>query len=153
MNMNEDTELNTDIDALLDGTLDDLADLPEFKPYVGGGHQVLASLALKEIKDHGMCPELSFKYIELRQLENPQDEAPKPGDEASTLFFLDNEIGQGKFKAMITVFGEHLDMIGQSNRAIIEAVTDIECVILSTVTVDKNDSTRKYLNIIDLAVV
>ncbi len=151
--MNEDTELNTDIDALLDGTLDDLADLPEFKPYVAGAHRVLASFKLKDIKNHGNCPELSFKYLELQQLENPQDEAPTAGDEAATLFMLDNEIGQGKFKNLITVFGEGLNMIGQSNRAIMEAVKDVECVILSSVTVDKDDKTRSYLNVIELAVI
>ena len=33
--------LNLDIDNLLDGTLDDLADAPEFKPFPLGAHKIV----------------------------------------------------------------------------------------------------------------
>lgn len=143
--MNEDI----DVDALLDGTLDDLADLPEFKPYVAGVHQVLASFDIKEIKGHGKCPELSFKYVECIELEDSQEAEPEVGDEASTLYMLDNNIGQGKFKEIIAAFKIGLNLEG-TNRQVMAQIKDVECVIASTVTTDKEDSTRKYLNVVQL---
>ncbi len=43
--MNENTSI--DLDSLLDGTLDDLADLPESVPFHAGGHKISLSLEAK----------------------------------------------------------------------------------------------------------
>lgn len=144
----------SDIENLLDATLDDLADLPEFKPYPDGAHQVLATMEAKTIGGKPAI-ELSFKLVETIELSSPVEEGaePKPGDQSNTLYFLDNEFGQGKFKKIAKVFKDALSLEGETNRVIVEQVTDIECVIVSNVTIDKKDKTKHYLNVQELQVV
>jgi len=143
--------MNDQVNDLLDGTLDDIADLPSFEPFPSGAYRVLASFAVKPIKGHGLCPELSFKLLECLQLAETSDVPPNEGSEASTLYMLDNEVGAGKFKKIAAKF---VDFAGsRKNRDIIDAVKDVECVLLSSVTIDKNDSTRRYLDVIDITVV
>jgi len=129
------TNNNVNIDALLDGTLDDLADMPSNVPYPAGAHQVLASFELKEIGGKSAV-ELSFVYVEVLDLNDANDVAPKAGDTSSTLFFLDSDYGQGAFKKAAAAFSE----LGfASNRELIEGVKSIECAITSTVREDKRD--------------
>lgn len=140
----------SDLDTLLDATLDDLEDLPTFTPFAAGAHRVLASLESKEINGKP-CVELTLKLVEVMELVDTNGTQPQPGDTSNTLYFLDNEIGRGKFKAVASSFGEAL---GLSNlREIVEQVTDVECVIVNSVTTDKNDPDKKYLNIKELQVV
>ncbi len=140
----------SDLDTLLDNTLDDLADLPTFKPFAAGGHRVTITLKSKEINKKP-CVEMLITMVEPIELADPSEEAPKEGDTANTLYFLDNEIGQGKFKEVASVFGEALGIT--TLRDIVEQVTDIECVIVSSVTVDKKDKDRCYMNVKQVEVV
>ena len=145
----------SEVDALLDSTLDDLADLPTFVPYPPGAHQVLATLELKEINSKPAV-ELSFKYMEAIELVTPATEenpGPKQGDTSNTMFMLDNEFGVGNFKKCAKPFGEALQLT--VNREIIEAVTDIECVILTSIRTDKKDPNdiKHYLNVKEIKVV
>ncbi len=147
--------MSDEMDSLLDETLDDLADLPSFKPFVAGAHRVLATLEAKEVSNT-LAIELSFKYLAIEELADqnlPEEDQPKEGDTASTLFFLNNDIGQGKFKIMGGIFAEALGCVGATKREIIEAVTDIECIIISSITVDKNDPDKLYLDLKELQVV
>jgi hypothetical protein len=139
--------MSNDIDSLLDGTLDDIADLPEFKAYPPGTHLVLSSMALKDIND-SKAVEFSFKYMEASELANSQDAAPKQGDESSTLFMLNNEFGAGNFKRFAEKYAEKFGP--GTNREIIEGWTDLECVIVTTLRQDKNDKDKVYLNVKEL---
>lgn len=141
----------SDVDSLLDATLDDIADLPVFAVYPAGAHRVLATFSLKDIEGHGACPELKFKLIETVELANSQDEKPEQGAESAALYMLDNEMGQGNFKNAARPFQEALKCA--SNRELIEQVTDIECVILTGVRKDKNDPDRLYLNVKEINLV
>ena len=143
-----------DIDNILDGTLDDLADLPEFKPFPPGAHRVLASMELKKIGDSPVV-ELTLTMQEVLELGEPmaEEDMPKAGDTANTLFFMDNEIGVGKFKATAKVLAEGLGMEENSNREIIEAVTDVECVVHTSVRQDKKDKDKYYLDLKELKIV
>ncbi len=142
----------SEIDSLLDSTLDDLEDLPEFKPFAAGAHRVSLSLSMKEVNDIN-CVEVALKMIENLELADPNTEEkdiPKPGDEASCLFMLNNEFGIGKLKKVLAALA---DTIGsRNNREIIEGAQGIECVIITSVRVDKNDPDKKYLNIKELQV-
>jgi len=140
----------SDLDTLLDATLDDLEDLPEFKPFPGGAHRVLASFEAKTVGIKTAI-ELSFKLLETMELTNPQDEPSKPGDTASTLFFLDNEYGVGNFKRCAKPFAEALAF--STNREIVEGVKEVECVIITSIKKDKNDPDKKYLNVKEIQVV
>ena len=95
--------------------------------------------------------EIKFKYISCEELADSQEEEPKAGDEASSLYFLDNPIGQGKFKQAAAVFGEALQLSNLGE--IVEQVTDIECILISSIQPDKNDPDKVYLNIKEIAVV
>jgi len=63
----------SDLDNLLDTTLDDLEDLPSFKPFPSGAHRCLATFATKEIGGKEVV-ELSFEYISCEGLADSNDE-------------------------------------------------------------------------------
>lgn len=138
------------IGSMLDETLDDLEDLPAFKPFSAGAHQCKATFDQKEINSKPAI-ELSFKLVETLELTNPQDEASAPGDTCSTMFMLDNEFGRGNLKKCATPFGEALGL--GTIREIVEGVKDVDCVILTSVRKDKNDPDKLYLNVKEIQVV
>jgi len=139
------------LDNLLDQTLDDIADLPEFKPYPAGAHHALVSFSTKEVNKHP-CIEVSCKLIETKELSNPtEDTAPAPGATANILCMLDNEFGAGNFKALAAPIGEALGT--GSLREIVEQTTDLECIIITSVKKDKNDPTIERMNIKSLMLV
>jgi len=138
------------MDSLLDETLDDLEDLPEFKPYPAGAHQVLATFSTKEI-NKSPAIELSFKLIETLEMADSQEAVPEAGATASTMFLLDNEFGRGNLKKCAMPFGEALGLT--TIREIVEEVKDVECVILTSVRTDKNDKDKHYLNVKEIQVV
>lgn len=140
----------SDLDNLLDSTLDDLEDLPSFAPFSAGAHKVLATFGTKEINGKSAVT-LDFKMIESLELANPQDTMPKEGDSAGTMFMLDNEFGRGNLKKAAAPFAE---MVGSSGlRAIVEGVQDVECVVITSLRKDKNDPDKKYLQIKEIQVV
>lgn len=138
------------MNALLDATLDDIADLPEFKNYPIGAHKVLATFATKNIGGKDAI-ELSFKYQECMGLADENDAAPAAGDTCSTMFMLDNEYGQGNFKKCAKPFAEALGF--GTLRDIIEGVKDVECIILTGLRADKNDKEKFYLQVKEIQVV
>jgi hypothetical protein len=142
----------SDLDNLLDATLDDLEDLPEFKPFAAGAHSVKASFEGKDVGGKS-CIELSFVMIEVLELADPatpEKDIPKEGDQSSTLFFLDNEYGRGNLKKCAAPFAEALNLT--SIRDVVEQVKDVECALISTITTDKHDVTKQYLNVKEIQV-
>lgn len=139
----------SDIDSLLDSTLDDLKDLPEFKPFPAGAHNVAVSLSMKEINGANAV-EMSLKLIDTIELADPQAEPAKPGDESSVLFMLNNEFGLGNLKKCCTPLSVALGTT--SIRETVEAAQNVECAVITALRADKNDKDRFYLNIKELAV-
>lgn len=144
------SESDIDVNDLLDATLDDLEDLPEFKPFPAGAHRVSATFESKEINSKAAI-ELSFKMIESMELANPQEAAPNAGDTSNTMFMLDNEYGRGNLKKCATPFGVAMGL--SSIRDIVEQVTDVECMIITSIRPDKNDPDKKYLQVKEIQVV
>jgi hypothetical protein len=142
----------SEIDSLLDSTLDDLEDLPTFEPFVPGVHRVLATLKLTEVNSKS-CVEITLKGLETLELANPADaeKAIKEGDSCNTIFMLDNEYGRGNLKKVAMPIGEALGTT--TIRDTVEQANDVECVVATAVRVDKSDPDRKYLNIKELNVV
>jgi hypothetical protein len=134
---------------LLDANLDDLEDLPEFKPFQPGAHKVVASFEEKTINDQ-QAVELSFKLIETLELSDPQAEVDAPGMECSMAFFLENEFARGNLKKCALPFGAALGL--GTIREIVEGVKEVECLILTTLRKDKNDPDRFYLNVKEIQV-
>ena len=140
----------SELDSLLDVTLDDLADLPEFKPFPVGAHRVLASFAKKEINKKPAV-ELSFKYIEPVELADPADAVPAQGAESSVAFMLDNEFGQGNFKKCAAPFRASMGFT--TIREVVEGVKEVECVLISGLRKDKNDPDKVYLQVKEIEVI
>ena len=116
-------------DALLDASLDDLADLPAFESFPAGVHKATISIKQKTVNNKpGM--EVSLTGIETVELSKPEEEKPiTAGQVSSSLYFLDNEFGQGAFKKLIAPLAAHLgvssirDLIEQCEGTEVEAVT------------------------------
>jgi len=145
--MTEATEI--DIDDLLDATLDDLEDLPEFAPYPPGVHRVLVSLELKEVNDQNAV-ELKMKAVETVELSDTKFEPLAAGAETSVLFLLNNEFGRGNMKLCLKPIGEALGLT--KTRDIIEQTKEVECLVLTSLRKDKNDKEKFYTNIKELKV-
>jgi len=144
----------SDLDNLLDATLDDLDDLPSFAPFPAGAYRAMANMEAADVsKKLGKpCVELSFTLLEVVEAADPNGVAAKEGDTSNTLFMLDNEFGQGAFKKHATPIGQALGCGKLSE--IVEQCTDIEVmIIVGTPRKDKNDPDKLYLNLKELAVV
>lgn len=139
----------SDLDNLLDATLDDLVDLPEFKNYPAGSHKVLASFGTKEINGK-QAVTLDFKYLEVVELADANEEEPKAGDTCGTMFMLDNEYGQGNLKKAAMPFSAELNL--SSIRDVVEQVKDVECYVLTSLRADKNDKEKFYLQVKEITI-
>ena len=92
--------MSDNLDSLLEGSIDDLADLPEFAVFPNGVHKVQIKWESKEVNKHP-CLELKMKAIETVELSNTSDTPLVAGAESSVLYMLDNEFGQGKMKEVM----------------------------------------------------
>jgi hypothetical protein len=144
---------NFDVDALLDGTLDDLADMPEFKPYPVGTHAVTLSIidktAQKDRVNGHPGFEVKMKAVETLELANPDDTPLAAGAETSVLYLLDNPIGQGSFKKLLASAAEHFG--AKSNR---ELIADLQGATVAVVTRQRanKDKTQTYTDIVEMKV-
>ena len=140
----------TDTNDLLDATLDDLEDLPEFAVFPHGAHRCLANMEIKEVNNK-QCVELTLKLQEHLELANPAADAEMPvGTVSSVLFMLDNEFGRGNLKKIAKPLGEALGT--GVLREIVEQCTDIEVAVITSTRKDKNDPDKLYLNIKELQI-
>lgn len=138
-----------DITDLLDMTLDDIDDLPEFTILPAGVHRCYLSLAIKDINGN-QCIEAELKLIEHLELAGA-DEELKEGSLSSTIYMLNNEFGLMKFKKMVKPIAENLGVTRLSD--VVEQAKDIEVVIVTSQRKDKKDPDKVYLNIKTLEVV
>lgn len=113
-------------DNLLDATLDDLADLPEQKPFPTGAHvatMFLSAPTPKPGKNQQVIAK--FKYVKAEELTNPTDVPPNPGDEHTIFISLKkkdgtrNEFGEGQLKMLLKPLQEA--GLQGSQRELIEA--------------------------------
>lgn len=139
---------NFNLDSLLDGTLDDLADMPEFRPYPPGTHKVTITLVQKEINKKPAF-ELKMKAVETIELANPSEDKPlESGGEASVAFILDNEYGQGGLKNLLKAAAEKFG--AKSNRELIADVQNAEAAVVTNLRANK-DKTQFYTNLVEIA--
>lgn len=151
-----------DIDVLLDSTLDDLEDLPSFRAFSAGVHECKLTLEKKEINgkptiEATLVMGNTVEYAEPLDAEfDPEEEGAvdrrnKAGDKSNSLYFLDNAIGQGKFKALAAIIGAALDTAHLGT--IVEQTTDMDVVAVTGEQTDKNDKSKIYLDIKEVQVV
>lgn len=159
-----DTNLNLDIDSLLDGTLDDLADAPEFKPYPIGAHKVIINWETKQLDDKKMQGKkntivtLKMKAVETVETAAGSDEVCSPGQEENIGFFLVHhsspkamEIGQGGFKEIMKSLAAHYG--AKSNRDLMADSQGAEVLVTTGLRTDKQDANKKYTTLEKLMVI
>lgn len=145
-------DINSNIDDLLDSTLDSLADLPEFKIFPAGAYMGTIELAVKKMGDN-QGVELTFKNQEVMELAEPTAEAPAVDATTSVGFILNNEFGQGAFKKVVAALKEGLGMPEDStSRQVMEAAKGATCVVMFATRADKNDKTKFYQQLKDIKV-
>lgn len=143
-----------DIDSLLDGTLDDLADLPAFKVFPEGAYTCTISFTEKEIGDAAGV-ELKAKCESVEELADPATpDAPAVGDETSVFFNLRNEFGQGAFKEIVKSLRADMNLGPEmNNREVLEQANGASALIVFKVRTDKKDAEKKYQGIKKLSVI
>ena len=137
------------IDSLLDGTLDDLADKPEFRPFPVGTHRVTLNLVDKtapkdQINKHPGF-ELKIKLIETIEQANPEEAPLQVGAETGILYLLDNELGQGSFKDLLKAAAGHFG--AKSNRELIADIQGSEALVVTKQRPNK-DKTQTYTDLV-----
>lgn len=131
------------LDNLLDSTLDDLADLPEFVTAPSGAYRVTIELKGKDIAKNPAV-ELAMKVVETVELTNPEEDKPLiPGTEFSTAFMLNNEYGQGALKEVLKTLQAVAG--GNSSREVMENAKGLECLVVMHQKLDKNGTMRSNL--------
>lgn len=147
-----------DIDALLDGTLDDLADMPEFKPFSAGTHRCTINFELKEVNKNP-TPVMNIVAIETVELSNPEDAPVVKGDKTNIMYSFKkkdgtlNEIGQGQFKEIMKSLAVHYGT--KSNRELMTECKGAEVLLTTKVRADKRDpnDVKYYTDVVTLAVI
>lgn len=142
------------VDDILDGTLDDLADMPEFRPFPVGTHRAVMSWEDKTKKADWINGHpayiLNLKAINTEELANTEDTPLKAGDETGVMYMLDNELGQGSWKKILSSLSEHFGAM--TNRELIAASNGAEVLIVTDQRSNK-DKTKKYTNVVEIQVV
>lgn len=140
----------TNIDDILDGTLDDLDDLPSFKPFTPGLHLCKVKITQKEVTKFPVM-EVELTAKETIELADTSAEPVKAGDVASTIFFMKHsnpktaELGQGKFKELMKGLAPSFPDAKKLSE-LIAAVNDTDEVIVAT-SVRKTKDDKEYLDI------
>ena len=140
--------MNDMLNSMLDSTLDDLADLPEFKVYPNGTHRVTISFEEKDVNGHPSV-ELKMAAIGTEELSNPSDTPLNAGEVGSVLYMLDNEFGQGGLKKVLQILGKHFGLVNL--REIMEASAGLECLVTTKQRQNK-EKTQSYLSIYSIEV-
>lgn len=143
---------SVDIDSLLDSTLDDLADLPEFKIFPAGAYTGTIEMTAKKMGDNTGV-ELKFTLVEVNELTDPTQEAPVVGATTSVGFLLNNEYGQGALKNVFTSLKSGLNIDTPiTNRDLMEVAKGAMCLCVFGTRADKADATRVYQQLKNLTV-
>jgi hypothetical protein len=138
------------MDALLDGTLDDLADIPEIRVYPEGVHKVKMGWALnhtipnvfieKGKESSGLKKFVQFKATAIETVELPAGSTETPleaGQPFQQLFDLTNEYAQGNFKAIMKALAAHYGA-GKTNRQLLADSEGAEVLLVIKHRKDKN---------------
>lgn len=149
--MSDKKESQVDIDALLEGTLDDIADLPEFKAFPAGTHKCDFRWEYKKINEH---PTYIMKLKAVETIEMPADSKDQPlvaGAETSVNFMLDNDVGQGKWKEVMTVIAEKFG--AKKNKELIAESDGCQAVFVTKQRVKKENGevVATYTDIVEMA--
>lgn len=141
-------ESNFNLDSLLDGTLDDLADIPEFRPFNPGAYRL--NFAFEQDKKTKHVYFAKLKVLEVLEQANPEDVPMEIGAETSVRYDLSNEYGQGAFKKILAVAAAHFG--AKKNSELIEDMKNVEVVAITKHNVNKKNN-QIYTDIVEVQMV
>ena len=136
------------LDALLDGTLDDLADLPEFRPFVPGTYRINFNFKADD-KDKAVYYG-QLKILEVLEQVDPNEKPMEIGAETNVRFDLKNEYGQGGFKKIMLIAADKFGK--KSNRELLEDMKNVECLVVTKQNLNKKNG-QVYTDIVELQIV
>ena len=142
---------NFDFDSLLDKSIDDIADLPEFKVPDTGVYKLSVGVETKPINDKPavVCKFTIRELVELADSSIPEANRAKPGDKFDNAFILkdnsgsDSEVAWGRLKEFVKPFEAHF---GTNNlREIIGKLSSETVDITATVVKkERKDDKEKF---------
>ncbi len=160
---NSELNQNVSMDDLLDGTLDDLADMPEFKPFAPGAHKLKLKFEEKLINEL-KCVELNLTMVEVVELSNPEDTPPASGDTTNVLYMLQkkddngkkvaNDLGQGQLKEVLRALAPEFPE-AKSSRDIMAAANGYEILGVTGIRENKKDKNniKRYTSLDSVSVI
>lgn len=140
--------LGTEFEALLDANLEDLADAPEFAPFLNGLHEVKITFETKIVNKHPSVS-VGLELIQTIELAEKDVEPQKTGSQTNILCMLDNEMGQGTLKKILGPLKAHFNTT--TNRETMEKAQNAVVKII-TVQRPNKDKTSMYTNLVELVV-
>lgn len=144
------TDTSMNLNDLLNGSLDDLPDMPAFVTWPAGAYRCLVSCELKEIADKPVV-EAKYTLKEVLEMASPDAVVPVLGSTNSEAFFLDNDLGIGKMKEFLKPFAKQFD---EANvQALIDLIKNIEVDVVNKPRQDKKDKDRSYFGSVAIEVV
>lgn len=135
------------MDDLLDSTLDDLADMPEFKPWEPGSYKVSIKWDYSKYATEKTIS-VTMKHVETLELNTPDAVPPTVGDECKLTFFLTkadkvdpriklkNEFGEGAWKMFLFALAPSFP---GTKKEIMDASNGAEVGVVTKLRADKRD--------------
>ena len=144
----------SNINSLLDCTLDDLADAPSIVLFPNGAHKVTVNFT---VDDKKALVQLQLTYVEPLELDVTAV-AAAPGDKNSVFFFLTKKDGsantyaQGALKEVLMALKPSFP--GSTSKEIMEAANGAEVAIVTKIRVGKGEYEGKdNLDIVKISVI
>lgn len=139
---------------ILNGSLDDIEDLPQFIAFPSGAYivELPDGLVEKEINKHPAVT-MKIKHEETKELSDPNtpdSERPKVGDQTDISFMLDNETGRGFLKIALKAIKERVN--SNNPKELMAAAKGVKALIVVKKTKD-DAKQREYTNLVRMALV
>lgn len=139
------------LDQLLDTSISDLADLPEFKQPPAGAHRCYFNLSAKKVSGEPALV-MNFKVIETLELEVETDKPLEAGDEFDIISTMTNEYGQGLVKSVAAkaCAAQGVDPETATLGASFAPFIGGEVIAFTGLRVDKKDKSKTPRNFVTL---
>ena len=130
----------SNLDNILDATLDDLADMPSIVPFPDGAHKVTLNF---KFDDKKAAVILTCTYVEALEIPDTEAEIPEVGDKNTVYFGLKNKDGkaneyaQGALKNILNSLKETYP--GNSMKEIMQSAEGAEVAVVTKIRYGKGE--------------
>jgi len=142
------------MESLLEGTLDDLAQVPDFVTYPAGTHRANMFWEMPT-KDRPTSIGVKLSAIATEELADSGTEPLVPGSLTTVSFKMDNEFGQSNYRKIIAALSSHFGP--GTNREIMEKSEGAEVIVITSLRhgkkTEQNPNPNAYTNIVEIHVV